>query len=110
MDQAQPAGCRAPCLAQYSRQFGIRLSPAADFHYAHYAGNPVCSFKPRRTLAFCTAWPAAPFMRLSIAEMMISVGWCTLAAFETLMRTTLRRTTSLREGGWSAISIKGSPR
>ena len=39
-----------------------------------YAGSPVCSLNPRRTLAFCSAWPAAPLTRLSIAEIMMSVG------------------------------------
>src|SRR5436190_375178 len=78
-------------------------------HDPHYAGSPACSLKPKRTFAFCSACPAAPFIRLSIAEMIISVGWRTFAALATLSRTTLRRTTSRNDGDWSAISMNGSP-
>src|SRR6266480_120555 len=102
-------GCRAPGSANRACQTRVRLRSASDLHDAHHAGNPVCSPKSRSTLAFCTAWPAAPFTRLSNAEMMIRVGCRTFAALETLMRTTLRRTTSRSEGGWSAISMNGSP-
>ena len=59
--------------------------------------------------AFCTACPAAPFIRLSIAENTSSVGARTCATGIAAMRTTLRCATWRSSGGWSVSSMNGSP-
>jgi hypothetical protein len=63
-------------------------------------------------LAFCTAWPAAPFVRLSIAAVTSSVGARTPATGSAATRTTLRWRTSRSVGIGSpgpATSTNGSP-
>ena len=60
---------------------------------------PRVSSRPSIRFAFCTAWPAAPFTRLSIADVTSSVGVRVPAIIVAAMRTTLRCTTSRSAGG-----------
>src|SRR5437016_6174512 len=55
-----------------------------------HATNPRHSSSSSIRFAFCTACPAAPFTRLSIAEKSWRVGVRTFAAQRAYMRTTLR--------------------
>src|SRR5205823_4859795 len=86
----------------------VVLWTPADLHDAYHAGKPAVSSTPNIKLAFCTACPAAPFRRLSMAEVTSSIGARVPVMVETPIRTTLRWTTSRREGCSVAISMNGS--
>src|SRR5262245_21849086 len=49
-----------------------------EHHARHF--SPVPSSNPYETLAFCKAWLAAPFRRLSIAETTIACPLCSSTA------------------------------
>src|SRR5205085_5806116 len=87
---------------------GIRLRASANLDDARHCGSPSVSAKPAMMFAFCSAWPAAPFTRLSMADVTSSVGVRVPAMFVAVMRTTLRRTTSARAGCCSTTSMNGS--
>src|SRR6185437_10940992 len=99
---------RAPRRVHHRRQPGVVLRSAAELDHAHHAGNPIASSSPASRLPFCTACPAAPFTRLSIAATTITVGCRTPAAVYAVMRATLRCTTSRSAGTSSVISTNGS--
>src|SRR5690606_823932 len=54
---------------------GIAQRASTDLDHARlHISNPSVSPSPSARLAFCNAWPAAPFNRLSIAATTRSVG------------------------------------
>ena len=72
------------------RERRIRLRAAADLDDARHAGNPAVSSRPSTRLAFWTACPAAPFNRLSMADVTSTVGVRIPASIVAEMRTTFR--------------------
>src|SRR4029079_9181822 len=89
-------------------QRGIRLNPAAEFDDGNH-NRPAVSSRPSIRFAFCIACPAAPFVRLSIAAVTMSVGEFVLAALTAEIFSLLVRTTSRRDGVSLLTSMKGSP-
>ena len=83
-----------PARRERTGERGIRLRAPADLDDARHGGNPAVSSRPSIRFAFCTAWPAAPFRRLSIADVTSSVGVRVPANGDAEMRTTFRWTTS----------------
>src|SRR5581483_79494 len=72
----------------------------AEFHDPHVQhGSPAVSASPAIRFMFWIAWPAAPFMRLSIAATTVSRGRRTCATAVTPIATRLRYTTSRSDGG-----------
>src|SRR5207249_4690545 len=69
-------------------------------------GRPSASGQPSATLRFCTAWPAAPFTRLSSAEKTTARPG---AAAWTDIRQSLVPTTSERRGGALSTFTNGEP-
>src|SRR6476661_5506576 len=91
------------------RQCAIELRATAYLDDARHAGSPVHSSSPNIRLAFWIACPAAPFIRLSIADVTSSVGCRVPASIVAESATTFRRATSRSVGGVSLTSMNGSP-
>src|SRR5687767_3706162 len=94
MDQNHCAREPVPGLRDERSQRRVKLRATTDLEHTCHAGSPSVSSSPSMRLAFCTAWPAAPFMRLSIAERINRAGRRTDASGMTATRTTLRCATS----------------
>src|SRR6476620_3381691 len=80
----------APELRDLCRQRGIALRATANLDdpcRAVHAGSPDPSLRPSMRFAFCTACPAAPFTRLSIADITTRTGRRVPASGSAEMRT-----------------------
>ena len=78
---AEARGRSAPALRECdAASRGSRCTRPPILITRIIAGSPIVSSSPSSRFAFCTACPAAPFTRLSIAATMISVGARTPAA------------------------------